>query len=77
MDKELILNEDIFKQLIKQFKIWPEKKNFKPRFNVQLLVFASYKPHPGSNIADALTARSLVFSNFLSETKGSCFKSGC
>ena len=26
MDKELILNEDIFKQLIKQFKIWPEKK---------------------------------------------------
>ena len=50
---------------------------FEPKFNVQLLVFASYKTNLGVNISDALRARSLVVSNLLSETNGSCFESGC
>ena len=41
MDKEKILNTDIFKHLIRQFKIFPEILFFEPSFNVELLVFDS------------------------------------
>ena len=41
MDKEKILNTDIFKHLIRQFKIFPEILVFELSFTVELLVFAS------------------------------------
>ena len=59
MDKEWMLNTNIFKQLIKQFKICSEIIFFlSQEFTAQLLIFASYKPDPVANITDAL--RSVV-----------------
>ena len=75
---EWMVNTYIFKQLIKQFSqnIFPEIPFFEPRFNAQLLIFASYKPDPGVTIIDALRVRSLVLSNLRSETKGPRFEPG-
>ena len=69
MDKEKILYTDIFKHLIRQFKIFPEILFFELSFNVELLVSASEKPDRGATIIDTLKARSLVVSNLRSETK--------
>ena len=69
-----MVNTNILKQLTRQF-IYPEIPFFEPRFNAQLLVFASYKFYQGATIIDTLRACRLVVCGLLSEPKGFQFES--